>query len=209
MEYTARDGVVITVGRVDRRQLDAVYLPQPQPPLREVETWGGITEKIPVYDDPVYAASLFQWRLRIWREQLAIIAAAVELPDDTRIAGVTEALRHVWPRLSAKQVYLEQVLDNDDRARIVEEILYRSTVTVRGVTEATERFGYTWRDKPLLTWHAAVSHGARGQLGVEWRAAIRSGLTWTQFCALDGREQSAHVAFWMLEDKLHYLLQTP
>ena len=209
MEYVTRDGITLEVGRVDRRRLDAVNLPAPTPPLRDVETWGGLTERVPVYDDPGYRAAMIGYHLQLGREILDVLANGIVLDDPAALSVKIAALKVViGPQASDTVMVLRYCIADDERARIVETLLYNSTVTHRGIEEAAERFDYKWRGKPLMTWGTPLSHGERGILAVAWSAARRSGLTWTQFCMLSGPEQSAHVAFWMLEDKLSYLLQS-
>jgi hypothetical protein len=209
MRYTTRDGITLEVGRVARQALDAVALPAPTPPTRPVETWGGVIEQVPVYDDPGYRAALLEYHLRLGQETMAVLATGIKLTDPAASAAKIAALEFViGPQAVDAATVLRYCIADDERAQIIETLLYNSTVTQRGIAEAAERFDYKWRDKPLLTWSVPVSHGERGMLGVAWNAARRSGLTWSQFCELSGSEQSAHVAFWLLEDKLSHLLQS-
>ena len=207
MHYTTRGGWGLELARVDRRALDALVTPAPAPPLRAVETWGGVIEQVPLYDDSAYQARLFAHRLELYHGQLAIIAGGLVLPA-AQLAEA-EGLRAVLPRRpqSAAAISLRYLLDDHDRAAVIAEVLYLSLVTERGIKEAVARLGYTWRGKPLDPWGVGVSHGSRGQLAVDFRAAVRSGLTWGAFCDLPGPEQSMHVAYWSLEDRLNYLLQ--
>ena len=207
MQFVTRDGLHIEVGRVRRELLDNINIAEPAPPLRDVETWGGIVEKVPVLDDPHYRAELFDYRLRLWREQLNVIAEGLTLPESEQLTARLAELEEVVGAIPDKKIgFLRYFLDDDDRTALVSEVLYQSTVTQRAIEEATVRFGYKWRGQSLLTWAIQTSYGERGKLAVEWKAAIRSGMTWAKFCELSGQEQSAHVAFWMLEDRLNYLL---
>jgi hypothetical protein len=208
MEYVTRDGVRLEVGRVDRRELDAIYIPVPVPPSRVVETWGGVKEEIPDRDDPDYRIKLFDYHLRLGRELLDALALGLTIIDTDLARERIDALEQVIGKQDDLATgLLRYGISDAERVQVVELLLYQSTVTQRGIDEAAERFGYKWRGKPLTTWHIPGSHGERGKLAVEWRAANRSGIPWTQFCDLPGPEQSQHVAFWMLEDKLMYLLQ--
>jgi len=208
MEYVTRDGVRIEVGRVLRRFLDAIHIPAPVPPSRVVETWGGLAEDVPDYQDAGYQAQLFEYRLAMWRAHLDIIVDVVNFQLPEAQCERLAALQAIGVGDGTPKSYLRYGLAQDDQNAIVALVLYQSTVTQRGIDEAAARFAYKWRGKPLLTWYVPSSHGERGQLALEWRAAIRSGLTWAQFCTLPGPEQSQHVAFWLLEDKLAYLLQS-
>ena len=207
VRYTTRDGITLEVGRVERRLLDAVALPPPTPPTRAVEAWGGIVEHVRNYDDPGYRRTLHRWRVTIWRAQLHILAAALTftLPESSRVA--LDALRAIGMGDGTDADYLRFCVCEADQDALVELVLYHSTVTTRGVDEAAQRLGYTWRDKPVLTWAVGYTHGQRGQLGVDMRAAVRSHLSWLEFCDLPGPEQSALVAFWMLEERLNWLAE--
>jgi hypothetical protein len=209
MRYTTRDGVAIEVGRVDRRCLDAIALPEPVPPTRKVETWGGEFEDVPVFDDPAYKAALLEYQLKLCREQTTVIAGGIAIENIEEARAAVVAIQEIFgAQPDIKTAYLRYCANDYDRAFIVGLVLYQSTVTNRGIAEACTRFAYKWHEKPLEAWGVPKSYGERGKLAVEWRAANRSGLTWEQFCALSGQEQSAHVAFWMLEDKLSYLVSS-
>jgi len=207
MHYTTADGWVLELARIDRRALDALVTAPPSPPVRETATWGGVIEAVPVYDDPAYQQALFDHYTALQRQQLRVLAIGVALPEHYRTEAA--ALRELLPEpdTSAAALTLRYLLTDADRAAVIARVLYLSTVTERGISEAITRLAYTWRGKPLDTWGVGLSHGSRGQLAVDFRAAVRSGLTWGAFCELPGPEQSMHVAYWALEDRLSYLLQ--
>jgi len=208
MRYTTRAGVRLEVGRVDRRRLDEIYIPEPVPPTRTTESWGGVKEEIPDLNAPGYRVQLLDYHLRLARELLDVLAAGVTVLDvDVAQQKVAALETVVGKQPDLNSGFLRYGVTDAERAEIVELVLYQSTVTQRGMEEATARFAYKWRGKALQTWYIPLSHGERGRLAVEWRAAQRSGLTWSQFCDMSGQEQSQHVAFWMLEDRLSYLLQ--
>ncbi len=207
MNFVTREGHALQLERVDRRLLDALVLPAPQPPTRQVETWGGLLEAAPIHDDPDYQAQLFQHKLKLYNAQLNILAGGVTLPPV--LQQQFAALQAVIPArgLPAAVVALRYILNVPDRTAVVEELLYLSTVTIRGIQEAQARLNYSWRGKPLRMWGVGASPGRRGQLAIDFTAAVRSGLTWSQFCQLPGAEQSLHVAYWDAENRLNYLLQ--
>lgn len=207
MEYVTRDGVILTVGRVDRRRLDAAYIPAPVPPTRIVEAWGGIKEELPDWKNRDYQKRLHDWRVTLWRDHLRIIADALAFTLNAEQQVPLEAVRAIGLGDGTNADYLRFCVSEHDQTQIVELLLYLSTVTERGVREATARLDYTWRGKPLDNWNVGYTHGKRGSLAVDMRAAIRSGLTWGQFCELTGPEQSTLVAFWGLEDRLHWLAE--
>jgi len=208
MRYVTRAGVVLEIGRVDRRALDALHVPEPTPPTRPVETWGGVVENVPDRQNSAYQQVLYEWRVTVWRTQLRAIAPALTVALDAAQRQHLDALRAIGLGDGTPSDFLRLLVDTPDQAAIVEAVYYQSTVTARGIAEAAERLAYTWRGRPLQTWAVGYTHGQRGALAVDMQAAFRSGLTWTQFCDLDGPTQSAHVAFWNLEDKLNWLVQS-
>ena len=205
MEYVTSGGVKVSIGRVDRRVLDAIDIQKPQPPTREADSWGDITAQVPIWDDPDYARQLSDWRVGLFKEEWFTIAPAL----DPQGVAIEEARALQAAGFGEGRIIdvLRYTLTERDQIQIVSAVYYQSTVTDQAVFEAEERFGYTWLDKPVSSWSMKYAPGQRGQLAVHWRAALRSRLTWEQFCALPGPEQSTHVAFWSLEDQMSYLLQ--
>jgi len=206
MELVTQTGATIKIGRVERRALDALDVPRPQPPLRIVETWGEITEQVPVLDDVDYQQRLGDWRQRIFLEQWQLIVPALEISGIDMAEAV--ALHAAGIGDGSPSDALHYTLTYAEQKHIIAAVYYQSTVTARGIIEAEARFGYTWHGQPLSSWSVGYTPGARGQLAADWRAAFRSQLSWSEFCAIPGPEQSAHVAFWALEDRLAYLVGT-
>ena len=206
MRYVTRDGVRIEVGRVLRRFLDAIYIPAPVPPSRVVETWGGLAEDVPDYQDAGYQAQRRDWTIQLRRAHLnAIIGVlAFHLPEAQK--AELNALRAVGIGSGQDVDYILFCLDAVEQDALINLVFYQSTVTQRGIDEAAARLNYTWRGKPLAAWAVGYSPGMRGQMALDMRAAIRSGLKWQEFCTLPGPEQSQHVAFWLLEDRLMWLV---
>ena len=206
MRYTTRDGITLEVGRVDRRRLDALNVPAPTPPVRAVETWGGVVEHVPVEDDPVYQRELYRWQVHTFRAQLRVLATALTV-------DFTAAQQAQLAALAALEIadgdpvadYMRFMLSPHDQRMIIAEIFYQSTVSVRGISEALQLHNYTWRDRPVFDWPVNYTPGKRCDLGLQMHSALRSNLTWAQFCALSGPEQSELVAFWILEDRLAWL----
>ena len=208
MVYTTSGGVVIEVGRVNRTDLDNIFIPEPVPPTRRVPIFSAPGaqeyEDVPVWDDVTYQRMVADWRLRIFAEQWHIIAPALTVTN----ADIAEAqaLQAAGLGDGTALDWLHYTAARRDQLAIVELVMYNSTVTERGIAEAEARFGYTWRGKPLSAWSVSYTPGQRGLLAADYRAAFRSQLTWSAFCALPGQEQSALVAFWALEDRLTYLV---
>lgn len=206
MRYVTRDGVEIEVGRVDRRRLDRISLPEPAPPTHSVETWGGIVEQVPDYNNASYIRSFHKWRTNTLRENLKVIIDALEFAIPDSFLEEQKALNAIGIGDGTKADYLRHGINERDQVNIIALVHYQSTVTVRGVVEAEKSLNYTWRGKPLSSWSIGYSYGKRGQLGVDIHTALRSGLRWSEFCELSGQEQSQLVAFWNLEDSLQWLL---
>jgi hypothetical protein len=164
-----------------------------------------VVEEIPDYKNAEYQQALYNWRVQIWREQLRAIAAAITFSLTSEARQKLEALQAIGMGTGTDADFLRFCVCEADQAAIVEAVYYQSTVTQRGIAEAEERLNYTWRDKPLSIWTVGYTYGKRGALAVDMRAAFRSGLTWQQFCALSGQEQSLLVAFWSLEERLNWL----
>jgi hypothetical protein len=171
-----------------------------------VETWGGVKEEVPDFKDASYKRRLHDYRVRLWRERVGVISAGLTFTLPTTTQSQLEAIRAIGLGGGTDADYLRLMIAEYDQARVVEMLFYLSTVTVRGIDEAVERLEYTWRGKPVTAWSIGYTPGKRGALGVDMRTAVRSGLTWNQFCDLSGPEQSQHVAFWMLEDRLGWLV---
>ena len=206
MEYITRDGVSIQVGRVNRNDLDNIAIQEPAPPMRSVETWGGIFEDVPIWDDPDYQRALFAYNVKLFGAQLLVIAQGLTFTLNEKAQRRVDALKAIKPHQTEKILYLRYCLEDDTRARLLEGVLYLSTVTQRGIDEAVRRLNYTWRGTALQAWATGTIKASRGKLGVEMQAAIRSHIAWPDFCKLSGPDQSLYVAFWLLEEKLNYLI---
>jgi hypothetical protein len=167
-----------------------------------------VVEQVPVYDEPGYRTALRQWRGAIWRAQLDIIADGLTFTLSDAVQAELAAVRAIGMRCDGTdRDYLRFCVGKADQIALVEAVYYASTVTPQGIAEAAQRLDYTWRGKPVTAWAVGYTHGKRGDLGVDMRAALRSHLTWAQFCALPGPEQSTLVAFWLLEERLSWLAE--
>lgn len=199
-------GYELEVGRIPRERIDAFLLahPEPEPPTREVEAFGGVVEKVEVLDDPAYLAALQAHRLEMGAAQIDLIADAVEIEGtgwEREFAELRElGLAGDNPKADVLRYV---VLGNDaDFAGVVEEVLYNSTVTLRGLEEAAERFGVTWLGQRVPVVSPPGGPGRGSNLFGDRQAAKFSLLTWEEFCTLPGPEQSAAVAFHRLTMEL-------
>lgn len=210
MQYVTRDGLRLEIGRIGREVIDAyaVTNPPPEPPMRKVEAWGGIVEDVPVPDDLEYRARLLDYHVAQGERQIELIAEAITMPDQEAVP--TEELAELqaiglcdggWPDTLRYLVLAHPA----DMAAAVELVLYQSTVTERGVEEAARAFNVTWAGRPVLTIRPPSTPGQYSMIYEARLAARYSGYAWGEFCALTGPEQSAAVAFHLLDLRLEWL----
>lgn len=208
MIYTTEAGTRLEIGRVPRQDIDNLLArhPLPEPPTRQVTVWGGVTENEPVWDDPTYQAELTGYWLRFGREQLAVVAPAV-----TVVSGEQADLREleeagITSRDPASQLRASVLTATADLQAVIELVFYQSTVTQRGIDEATAAFRVLWLDKPVLAWKVPGAPAEYAPLYRDHQAARSGGYSWERFCQLPGPEQSAEVAFYLIENRLHWLM---
>lgn len=203
----------MSLGRIDRRLIDRLKTERepPQPPTRMVEVWGGIKEEIPVFDDPDYQSKRMQYHLWLAKQRAGVIAEAVTVLDEDEVdwTELTELadLGLVIPSPSVG--FLTYLLSEQDRANVVELVLYQSTVTERGITEAEAAFNVTWQELPVKAWRIPGTPGRVGSLFGDRQAALFGGYNWSAFCELAGLEQSAIVAFYKISRRLEWLMFNP
>ena len=206
MSWQTTTGYLVTVGRVDRRIIDARRREPPRPPTIRVEAWGEAEgELVPDYRDPGYLAEMRTFHLELLDGQLDMIAGVIEYspPVEEGWADELVELGTFNEPTEANALRFEVLADSADASRAVEEVLYNSTVTRRGLDEAVARYGVTWRS-------GRISLDARGgdvKAYPEFehrRAAINAHYAWDAFCALPGPEQSAIVAHYKLEAKIEW-----
>lgn len=208
MNYTTEAGIRLAIGRVPRQDIDNLLArhPLPEPPTRPVTVWGDVTEDEPVWDDPTYQAALTNYWLRFGREQLTVVAPAV-----TIVSGEQADLRElqevgITGSDPASQLRAGVLTTTADLQAVVELVFYRSTVTQRGIDEATAAFRVLWLDKPVLAWKVPGAPAEYAPLYRDRQAARSAGYSWERFCQLPGPEQSTEVAFHLIENRLHWLM---
>ena len=211
MEHQTRGGHRLSIGRVPRQRIDsfAVELPAPEPPVHTVEVWGDISEEVPDYGDPGYQEKLAHYWLELGKRHVDLIAPAVKLPADVDLGELAE-LREIGLTVRSESDgvadFLRYVVADEDTREIVGLVLYQSTVTDRGMAEASARYNVTWNGQRLS---ALVTLGkSPGFYGPEFearRAAQFANKEWEAFCELPGQEQSNIVAFYRLNASLAWL----
>lgn len=210
VEYTTLERYRLLLDGVDRRRLDRIRLKrdEPIPPTRTVMVWGDVEEEIPVYDDPVYQSQQVEYHLWMAREEAAVFVDAITILNEDTIdwSELTElgGLGLVIP--NEKIGFLLYLVNDHDKANIIEHVLYNSTVTLRGIREAEQAYDITWYGQSVYAWRIPGTPGQVGDLFEARQAARFSGLTWDEFCDLSGPEQSAVWAFHRLSRRLEWLM---
>ena len=217
MEYTIErgrySGVRLDVGRIPRRQIDEFVArhPQPEPPEKlasdlGIEVWGDPDAVVIDRNDPDYIRSAIKWRLLFGEQMGALVADAVSIPDDIagKATGELEELSGVGINAppTPSSILKFVVASDHDMAQIIDLSLYLSTVTVRGLKEAEREFGVRVRGRPVGVLSSkgeiTASRSFVDRLSARW-----AGYTWTDFCELDGPEQSRIVAAHIIESKVY------
>lgn len=209
IEYTTLEGYRLQLGSVDRRRLDRIRLKrgEPDPPTRTVEIWGG-EEEVPIYDDAGYQGDRVEYHLWLASEEAGVMADAITILNEDTIdwseLGELDGLGLVIP--NEKVGFLLYLVNDNDKSNVIEQILYNSTVTVRGIAEAERTYAITWYDQSVYAWRIPGTPGRVGDLFEARQAAQFSHLSWGEFCDLSGPEQSAVWAFHRLSRRLEWLL---
>lgn len=206
--YTTEAGVELRIGRIPRQSVDRFIAahPPPEPPIVEVETWAGDTEEVLDHDAPEYRRAMAAYYAATGYAQLELIAGAIEIVDasapelaDLQTLGIAtdkaSLLRHIL------------VQSGVDLEAVTEAVFYNSTVTPRGIMEAVDLFGVTWRGKPISPFAGAKSSGKANGAFNHRQVAALSGYNWTEFCRMGGPEQSEIVCFRLLSSRLDILQQ--
>lgn len=180
----------------------------PAPPTEKVRAFGDVEEEVPVWDDPEYQEALSDYYWQVGHDQVGLIAAAVEISGAEAYAEELAELEMTGLHTGDDKADLLRyiLLDDRDVAGVVEAVFYNSTVTERGIQEATELYAVTWQGRPVQAWRVPRTPGRYGLVFEARRAARYGGYEWRDFCTLTGPEQSAEVAFYRLEGKLQWLM---
>jgi len=204
--FVTSNGSVVTCNRIDRRLLDALWVNEmpPQPPVSQVEVWGGIFEDVHHYDDENYLISMGLYRLKIEDRIIALFKDVTEYQaskDDQTEADELAAL-------SSVDFFRDVILaDENDRNQYINTCVYLSTVTEIGIQDALRKFNVTYMGKPILELSMPGSYAERFQVFEDRQAARYGKISWQQFCELSGPEQSEYVAF-MRADQAVKIRQT-
>ena len=207
--FTTSSGVVLTIQAIDRRVLDAFQLqhPLPVPPTKEVTLYGGFKDTIEDVDDPEYLHALTVYRLALATDQIAALLPGIQVVGeyaDYPLYGELVDIGIITPDNKLDFINHVALTSDTDIDAVVGEVLYLSTTTERGITEARTLFSATWYSLPLE--NVKTKHTPAGfSRYYEDREAARFGFyNWDAFCALPGPEQSAVVAHFRTARTLEY-----
>ena len=208
-EYQTGNGYRLAVGRVPKATADEFLsrCAPPPPPTRRAVAFGGLVEELPDPTNPAYQHELAAYVLRLSEERFAFVAGAVRVLNFTGTTEVAElaTLGLLTPQDQAGLLRLVVLSNPADLLAVLELICYQSTVTERGIQEAYARFNAQWAGQSALRWGIPHLPGSYSREYEDRRAARHSGLSFAEFCALPGPEQSAVVAFMRLEMRLEWL----
>lgn len=211
---TTSTGIELNIKGISRKVIDAflLYRPPPLPPEKEIEIYGGFKEKISDYDDPTYKREYEQYVTALARDQFSIIAIAVTFDFDPRknaafIELVQVGVIELSSTRQARLDFLRFVAmgQTEDSALIMNEMLYLSTVTQKGIDEAADLFNVTWYGKRVELFGVPKANARFGQQFEDREAARFAGIPWEDFAVLPGPEQSAIVAHYRLSNRLDWL----
>ena len=209
-------GFELTVIGISRKALDAflLYRKRPVPPLKTVKAYKGFEEHIPDYDDAGYQEEYNAYVTAIAMDRFSLVIAAVTFDFnpfereefktlvDAGIVSITteDQARSDFVQFVALSAMTDIVL-------VMNEILYLSTVTERGIQEAGDAFDVTWLGKRIESWGVPGSKVKFTNHYEDRETACVYGLSWNEFCNLTGPEQSAFVAHNRIKNRIAWLMQ--
>lgn len=171
--------------------------------------FGGVTEHVEDVSDPAYRAALTSYHLHMAHAEFDILARALTLvePEDWQSDPRTAELCSLGIHIPILTEYLRYVAltEADDLLAVMEEVLYLSTVTRRGIEEAERAFDVHYKGAAL---HKHPSPGGDLRISALFQARLAStehGYLWPEFCTLTGPEQSAVVAQYQVTRKIQWL----
>ena len=207
--YKTHNSIELLLSRVNRRELDDVFVkfPQPLPPVKQRVIWGGIKEEYFDYKDGDYITAYNAWLIQISDVQLQVISEGITL--------LIDPLNHELYKEIKKTLHLTgndklnflryAALNKKDFIEVTAIILYLSTVTQKGIDEAQGIFGVEWNKQPIDTWAVKKSRTRYSALFEHREAARFAFMNWDKFCKLSGQEQSMVVAHYRLHGRIEWL----
>jgi hypothetical protein len=175
----------------------------------EVQVFGGVIDKIEDKEDPTYRAQLASYNLRMAHAEFDLIAQAMEVlfPEDWRQDRRTREHIGLGIPIPTQTEYLRYIAlsEQDDLRGVMDQVLYLSTVTQRGIKEAEKAYAIQWMGISLQQHPNPQGDLQISALYQARLAATDLGYTWEQFCQLTGPEQSAAVAQYLCTLKVQWL----
>lgn len=211
IQITTSSDVTLQVSPVSRSLIDAYITdhPAPEPPLVEVQVFGGITEKVENKEDHAYLRALSDYNLRMAHEEFDMVAQAIKIthPGDWRADPRIHEMTRLGIHIPNRTEYLRYIgiPDRVDLNEVLDALLYLSTVTPRGIREAEKSFAISWMGAPLDSHPNPPGDMKISGLYQARIAARAMGYTWHQFRDLPGPDQSAIVAHYLCENKIRWL----
>lgn len=188
------------VGRLDRHKLDMLFIePPPEPPTKKVTIWGGVEEDYLMYDDPTYIKLTNEYNRRIFAQERILFESVISYDKSKALTLVDEHLLRLTNNV------LVILLTEDDMIRLYAEVLYNSTVTQLGMSNAANMYNVRKYDERVDNVRLPPSDITYSQQFRDMNIAIELGYTWSEFCAMSGQEQSNLVMYQALSAILNYL----
>lgn len=207
-------GFTLTVSGISRRVIDAflLYRKKPTPPLKTVLAYKGFKEKVPDYEDPVYQEEYIHYVTAMAMDKFYIVISAVTfdinpLENEQFLKLIELGVADTTNEQTIKSDFLRFVVfeKTHDVVKVMEEILYLSTVTQKGIDEAGDLFDVTWLGKRVELFGVPGSKAKFSSQYEDREAAQEYHVKWNQFVDLTGQEQSAIVAHYRLKRRLAWL----
>lgn len=214
MQFITSAGVKLSFVKIERQEIDDFRAehPLPVPPQVEIEVWGG-TEMVPNLDDNDFLLNLADHMMSLHLEYSKLILPYVTAHSSNELRKVKKDFDEMI-RMEVLDIEDNQELmflafgilsENDDLRNLVDEMLYHSTVTPRGIQEAIDRFKVSWGDLPVMSYRPPDGMASSTDLFEHRQAAKYSLVPWVDFCELSGPEQAEIVVFRRMELRLAWL----
>lgn len=200
MKSLTFNNIVFDVSRVSRTELDSIFTePLPIPPTKKVMIWGGVLEDSYLFDDPTYIEAMSNYNRIVYNKERELFYSAISYDKDVALSKVDRELYELTGDMLVSLLSDEQILE------LFELVMYQSTVTMKGLEKASNMFNVRKYDTPVYGIKfpdSEVSYSAQFR---DRLVAKDLGYTWTEFCLLDGQEQSNLVMVYVTNSILHYL----
>lgn len=206
-DFFTASGSVVSCKPINRELIDDYFANDqpPEAPTEEVEVFGGVTETVWLYDDPDYQREVNLYKIRTMLDLYDLFSKSIKIKqisaDDAEYERELKAGNNRYD-LNLDVIFAVQ----SDLSDFVDECLYHSTVTIRGLQESFERFNVTYLGNPVNKAVLPGTYAMRAQIFEDWQAAIHGNHTWESFCKLPGPKQCDYVAFFKSDQILRSLL---